>query len=127
MICRDTLLEGLAPDLEAMARACGPLIHEQDAMVRQGHLPRQGPLAAADQAHIRDRVVRGAERACDDEGGATARQASDAMNPGGLPAASRLIAGRMAARRRASIGMATFINSQCHARLDGSGAILPFI
>jgi hypothetical protein len=53
-------------------------------MVRQGHLPRHGPLAAADQAHIGDGVVGGSEGARGDDGGAVAGQAGDARDAGGL-------------------------------------------
>ncbi len=44
----ETLLERLSQDFEDMALELGPLIQEQDAVMRQGHLPRQGPLAVAD-------------------------------------------------------------------------------
>jgi hypothetical protein len=44
-------LERLAQTLEDLARAREPLIHRQDAVVRQRHLPRQGPLAPAAHAH----------------------------------------------------------------------------
>ncbi len=80
----ETLLERLAEDLEDMALELGQLIQEQDPVVRQRHLPRHGQLAAADQPHIRDGVVRGPERARGDEGGAPTGEAGDAMDAGGL-------------------------------------------
>jgi hypothetical protein len=36
----DTLLEGLAQDLEHMAAELGPFIQEESTMVRERHLPR---------------------------------------------------------------------------------------
>ncbi len=80
----DTLLERLAEDFQDVALALGEFIQEEDTMVRQGHLPWQGPLAAADHAHLRDRVLRGPERARGDEGGAPPGEASDAVNARGL-------------------------------------------
>jgi hypothetical protein len=53
--------------------------------MRQGHLPQQGPLGAADHAHVGDGVMRGAERARGNDGGAPAGEAGDARDPGGLP------------------------------------------
>jgi hypothetical protein len=58
----DTILQRLSPDLENMARARGPLIQPQDATVRQRHLPRHGPRAAADHAHLGDGAVGGPSR-----------------------------------------------------------------
>src|SRR6266511_1473350 len=52
------LLEGFAQDLDDMALELGQLIQKENAMMRQGHLPRQGLLASADQAHLGDRVAR---------------------------------------------------------------------
>jgi hypothetical protein len=62
-LVEETVLERLAQDLEDLALALGPLIQPQEAMRRQGHLPRRGQLAAAAQARIGDGVVGGAERA----------------------------------------------------------------
>jgi hypothetical protein len=80
----NTLLERLSPDLEAMARARRPLIHQPEAMVREQHLPRQGYLDTADHVHRGDGGVGGLERAGGDDGGAPTRQASDAREAGGL-------------------------------------------
>jgi hypothetical protein len=99
----DAILKRLAQDLEDMALELRQLIQEQDAMVRQRHLPRQGQVAAADQAHIGDGVVGSPERAHGDDGGAPPGEAGDAMDAGGLQRVARRIAGRMGARRRASI------------------------
>jgi len=85
----DTNLEGLSQDLEDMARARGPLIQAQRAMVRQGHRPRQGPLAAADQADSGDRVVGSPERAHSDDGGAPPGEAGDAMDAGRVDGCSQ--------------------------------------
>jgi hypothetical protein len=72
----NTRLEQLAQDLEDMVRALRQLIQPQDAVVREGHLPRHGPLAAADHAHSGDRLG-GSEGARDDDGGAPTDQAGD--------------------------------------------------
>src|SRR5919197_1229176 len=53
-------------------------IEEENAVMRQRYLPRQGLLAAADHAHLGDGVMRGLERARRGDGGAPTRQASDA-------------------------------------------------
>ena len=82
---RDTLLERLSQDLEAMALKLGPLIQAQNAVMRQEPLPQHGHLPAADHAHIGDGVMPGAKRTGDDDGGAPTRQAGDAVDPGGLP------------------------------------------
>ncbi len=68
-----------------MALAPGPLIQPQEAMARQGHLPRPRQLVAADHADSGDGVMRGAEGAGGDEGGAPAGQGDDAVDPGALP------------------------------------------
>jgi hypothetical protein len=81
----DTRLERLAQGLEDMALELGQLIQEEEAVVHQGHFPRQEQLTAADQVHSGDGVVRGPERARDDEGGAPTRQAGGARDAGGLP------------------------------------------
>jgi hypothetical protein len=78
----DTRLERLAQDFEDIALALGPLIQPQEAMMRQGHLPRRGELAATDQADIGDGVVGGAEGAGGDDGGVPTRQAGDAVDLG---------------------------------------------
>ena len=48
----DAGLQRRAQDLQDVAAARRPLVQEAHAVVRQGHLPRQGPLAAADQTHL---------------------------------------------------------------------------
>jgi hypothetical protein len=103
MAIRGDTSERLAQDIEDMALELRQLIQEQDAMVRQRDLPRHGPLAATDQAHIGDGVVGSPERAHGDDGGAPPGEAGDAMDAGGLQRVARRIAGRMGARRRASI------------------------
>jgi hypothetical protein len=65
--CHDTLLEGLAPDLQGMAAARRPFVQEENPMVRRRDLPRQRHLAPADHPHLRDRVVGRAEWARRDE------------------------------------------------------------
>jgi hypothetical protein len=53
-------------------------------MVRQRHLPRQRHRPAADQAGLRDGVVRGATRPGGHQGRALAGEAGDAMDARGL-------------------------------------------
>jgi len=99
----DTLHQRLSQDLEDMAPELRQLMQEQDAMVRQGQLPRQGPLAAADHAHIGDGVV----------GARKGRVVTTAMRPRVRPAtrsirvvsraSAKRIAGRRVVRRRASL------------------------
>ena len=84
-LVEETLLERLAPDLADMAFGLGPLILQQEAVMGQGHLPWPRQLAAADHADSGDGVVGGAEGVGGDDGGAIAGEASDAMDPGGLP------------------------------------------
>jgi hypothetical protein len=80
----DTLLQRLAQDLEDMAPALRQFIQEENAMVRQRHLARPGEVAAADQPHLRDRLMGGATRAGRDQRRAGAREASDAVDARGL-------------------------------------------
>jgi hypothetical protein len=99
----DTLLERLPQDFEDMALARGQLIQPQEAMVRQGHLPRHRGLAAANHAHLGDGVVGSQERVRGDDGGAPADQAGDAMDPGGLRRLRQAHRRQEGGRRRAGI------------------------
>jgi hypothetical protein len=54
-----TRLERLSQDLAAMARALGPLIQEQDAVMCEKDFPRHGHATPADQAHVGDGLVGG--------------------------------------------------------------------
>jgi hypothetical protein len=80
----DTLLERLPQDLQDMAAALGPCIQAAHAVVGQRHLARQRHVAPADQPYIGDDVMRGAARAGRDQGRPGAREASDAIDTGGL-------------------------------------------
>jgi hypothetical protein len=77
-------VERLMQEYKDMLCELQPPTQAQVAVVRQEHLPRHGPLAATDHAHIGDGVVRAAERARGDDGGTPAGQAGDAMDAGGL-------------------------------------------
>jgi hypothetical protein len=59
----DTLLERLPQDLQDMAAALGPFIHEEHAVVGQRHRARPRHAAPADPPHIGDGVMGGATRA----------------------------------------------------------------
>ena len=66
----DTLLKGLAQDLEDVAAELRPFTQAAHAVVRPRHLARRRHRTAADQPHAGDGVRRGAARAPGDEGGA---------------------------------------------------------
>ena len=57
----DTLLEGLAQDLQHVAPELGPFVQEEPAVVRPRHLARQGEVSAADPPHSRDRLMQGCD------------------------------------------------------------------
>src|SRR2546428_185579 len=76
----DTRLERLAQDLEHMAAALWQFVQEEHAMVRQRHVAQHRHLPAADQAYIRDRVMRRTTRTRGDEGGGVAGEAGDAVD-----------------------------------------------
>jgi hypothetical protein len=63
-----------------MALELRELIEEEDAMMRQGHLPGHGDLAPTDQADVRDGVVRGTTQPGGDTGGTPAGEAGDAVD-----------------------------------------------
>jgi hypothetical protein len=71
--CNDSIVERLAQPVQHMPCAFGQLVEEEDAMVRQRHLPGHGDLAAANQADVGDGVVWGAERPGGDTGGRAGR------------------------------------------------------
>jgi len=56
----DTILERLPPHRQHVACALGPLVEEENAVMRPRHLPRHGQLPAAVPAGVGDRVGRGA-------------------------------------------------------------------
>jgi hypothetical protein len=80
----DTLLQGLAPDLQDMPRACGRLVEAQEAMVRPRSLPRHLRLAAADQPHLGNGVIGGATRPGGDEGGASVSEPGNVIDARGV-------------------------------------------
>jgi hypothetical protein len=80
----NTILQRLSQDLEDLARARGPLIQHQDAMVCQGHLLRRRPLAAADHADIGGGVMRRAKGTRGDDGGVAAGPAGDTVGASGV-------------------------------------------
>ena len=53
----DTLLEGLAQDLQDMAAELGPCIQEQHAIVGQRHVARHWHVAPADLPRLRDGMM----------------------------------------------------------------------
>jgi hypothetical protein len=71
--------------------------------MRQGHLPWRGELAAADQADIGDCMVRGMDRAGGDDGMRPVVRPATRWIRVVSSASAGLIAGRMVARRRASL------------------------
>jgi hypothetical protein len=69
------LVERLAQDLTDMAAARRPCIQQENPVVRPRHLARHRHLPAADQAGLRDGVVRGAKRPGGHQGRARAQEA----------------------------------------------------
>jgi hypothetical protein len=63
----DPILERLAEPCEDVPPELREFVQAAHAMVRQRHLARQRDLAAADQPHIRDGMMRGAKRARRDQ------------------------------------------------------------
>ena len=53
----DTLIEGLAQDLQDVAAELRQLIQEEYPVVRQRHLAGHGDLAAADPPYSRDGML----------------------------------------------------------------------
>jgi hypothetical protein len=80
----DALLKRLAPPLQDVPPELGERIEAAHPVVRQRHLARQRHVAAADQADIRDRVVRGATGARGDQRRAGAGGAGHAVEAGAL-------------------------------------------
>jgi hypothetical protein len=74
----------LAQNLQDVAAELRQFIQKENPVVRQGHLSWPWHLAAPDQPHIGDRVMRGATRPRGDQGGAGAGAAGDAMDARGL-------------------------------------------
>jgi hypothetical protein len=85
----DTLIEGLAQHLEEVAAELRPFIQKQHPVVRQRHLAWHWHLAASDQPHLGDGVMRGTTRARSDDGGAGAGAAGDARDESGVEALRR--------------------------------------
>jgi hypothetical protein len=67
-----------------MAPAIRQFIQEEHAIMSQRHLPRPRHLAASDQPHIGDRVMRRSTRTRGHDGRARASAASDAMDARGV-------------------------------------------
>jgi hypothetical protein len=67
-----------------MAPNLRPFIQQEHAVVRPRHVARQQRLAAPDQPHIGDGVMRGAKCARGDDGGTRAGEASDTVDARGL-------------------------------------------
>jgi hypothetical protein len=78
----DTRLEGLAQDLQDVPPELRELIQAAHARVRPRPRARQRDLTAADQPHIRDGMMGGAEGAAGDQGRAPVGEAGDAMHAG---------------------------------------------
>jgi hypothetical protein len=103
-----------------VACALGPLIQDEHAVVGPRHVAGLRHLAAADQADIREGVMRGATGARGDPGGAGAGEAGDAVDAGGVEGAGQGRSGRMVVSRCASIDLpapggpsSSTLGSQC--------------
>jgi hypothetical protein len=75
---KTSVLERLAEHLEDVPPELRAFVQEAHAMVRQRPLARPRDLAATDQPHIRDGVMRGAKRPRGAERRAVAGEAGDA-------------------------------------------------
>ena len=80
----DTLLEGLAQNLQDVAAALRQFTQQEHPMVRQRHFAWHRHLAPTDQADIGDRGMRGATWARRDARRAVTGAAGDAMNARGV-------------------------------------------
>jgi hypothetical protein len=88
-----------------MAAALGHLIQAECAVMDQRHLPRRRQLAAAEQPHSRDRLVRARDgRAVTNAVRAPVRAAVRGMHVV-LRASASVMAGSMLVRRRTTIGV----------------------
>jgi hypothetical protein len=84
LFCSDVVLEQLAQDLQDVAAELREFIQTEQAVVRQRYLARQRDLAAADQPHIRDGVVRSPEGAGRDQRRVVAGETGHAMDARGV-------------------------------------------
>jgi hypothetical protein len=101
----NTLRKRLAQDLEDMPPELRPFIQEAPVAMGPRHLARRGDEPAADQPHIRDRLMRGAKRARGDDRRVGAGEAGDAMDARGVDSSSSVRSGRMVASRRTSMDL----------------------
>jgi hypothetical protein len=107
----DTLLERLAQPFEAMPLELRQFIQRENAVVRQGHLARHRHRPAADQAGIREGVVRGAEWTRGHQCRALPRRAGDEVLEHLLPASALILEGVLLLRVRRPLGGAlTYIS-----------------
>ena len=86
-----------------MAAALWPFIQDETAGVRPRLLTRPEEVPAADQPHIRDRVMQGAKWASGDQHRTGAVRPATLWRCVVLGASARGIAGRMVVSRRASL------------------------
>jgi hypothetical protein len=99
----ETILQRLPQDLQHMAAELGEFIEEEHAMVGQGHLARQGYVAAPDQPRVGNRMM-GARH-----GRVVTKAVRSPVRPATLwmrvvsRASARRMAGTMGVSRRASI------------------------
>ena len=80
----DTLLEGLAQDLQDVAAELRQFIQKEHPMVGQRHFARHRRVPPADQPYIGDGVMWGATRAGYDPRRTIPREGSDATDVGGV-------------------------------------------
>src|SRR6185369_2547941 len=79
-----SLFERLAQDLQYSAIELGHLVQEENAVVRKRDLARPRNGAAADQGHVRNRVMRRAKWTPDEQPRSGGKQASHGVDRGAL-------------------------------------------
>jgi hypothetical protein len=99
-----TILERLPQDLQDMAAELRQLIQEEHPVVGQGDVAGRGDVSAADQPHVRDGVMRGAQhgRVVTKAVRSPVRPATRGRHVVSM-ASAKVMAGRMVMTRRASI------------------------
>jgi hypothetical protein len=80
----DTRLERLAQDLQDMAAGLRQFIETQNTIVRERHVAQHWHLVAADEVHIRDRVMPRPKGPHPHQRGAAAGEPGAAVEAGGL-------------------------------------------
>ena len=93
--------DGLAKHFEHVTAELGHLVEEEHSVVREADLAGTRVLAAADERHVRDGVMRSTERPLAKQSCARRQETGDGMDRRTSSASSNVSAGRIVATRRA--------------------------